>query len=1245
MRYLLLYYPFAGRLFLAALCLALGLLLDVPARQAPDLGRAARQLEQALHAKEKELSEVFANQTFLLLATENQLPEDSIRKYQDRDYTFFIYNKDDSLVYWNNNRVQPYPSDIKYATERIVEWYKIRGSEYLKIQQPFEPSVGGGTKEYNLVALIPVYARYPIQNGYLQDRFPLLPPSFSEYVTLSEKPTEYPVFDSQGKALTHLTNIKKEAYPNQPYIYWAFLFQLLAGILCIAAVQKGLHDHWTAEGASLQSMALFTGFLVGFRSLMRWLEFPSVGEYLSVFRIRFTEAQFFWFDSLGDWLLDAGLFLWWSVFCYQSLGRLIPHAGRRHHYGMAAYGTASLGIACVQLLISDLVVHSDISIEFSDFAGIDRYSLLALLGILVQSAALFLLSHRLFGQMQQAQAGAWQRWAYWAVSCGLVLLPLVAMGRLSVWGILLPALSTALYGMLMSFFVRLQYGSLVWTNVWLMFFSIIITLNIQQSTYERDLQLRRSFAYKVAEERDERMERISASIEKELIEDAYFKIYFSSVYLPGSSVLERISYRYLDNNFFGYYNYHISIFNRDDELQAFLGQWREYEEYERILQSPYVEPTESPHLFFYSNPEGSYSYISVYPISERDNKLGTIIIEFNPKNDRQQSNIYVELLSLTRSRSDEMFREFSYALYKKGRLVVNQGAGNFSATFQQDVHLLCPQGQTALLADKEGLYYLVYHAPNDHIAVVSIPTEEFWKPISIFSYIYCIGIVILILVIILNELVQRLTGKKLILFRFEDSLRERIQRGIVVVSLTSFITVGFISILYFRAEYSEYHRVRLKRRVESTVKTAAWQIRENPNTMGSALVQALSNIYNIDINLYDLSGRLISSSEPAVFDRQLLGSQMNPLAFYKLRDGQNEVIQNEEINNFEYLAAYVPLRDRYQQTIAYLYLPYDLAVDNVARLRDVANFLSALLNVYVIFLLIAGAVAFLIANSITSPLSVIGDKLNRLKLGERNEPIEWENSDEIGELVRQYNRMIAELEESAQQLKRSQRETAWREMAKQVAHEIKNPLTPMKLNIQMLQRAAGSDPERARTMIERISKTLVEQIDNLAKIASEFSDFAKMPAPENRVFNLKEVMENVFELFRQEENMQLSLQLCPEPCSVFADRNQILRVLTNLVKNAIQAIPPERGGQIDLSLVTENGTAKIEVRDNGCGIPLERHADIFVPSFTTKTFGSGIGLAMSKNIIELAQGRIYFDSEENVGTSFFVELPLEQPPA
>jgi len=308
--------------------------------------------------------------------------------------------------------------------------------------------------------------------------------------------------------------------------------------------------------------------------------------------------------------------------------------------------------------------------------------------------------------------------------------------------------------------------------------------------------------------------------------------------------------------------------------------------------------------------------------------------------------------------------------------------------------------------------------------------------------------------------------------------------------------------------------------------------------------------------------------------------------------------------------------------------------------KETQNFLAALLNLYVFLLMVAGAAAIWVANSITKPLEQIGDKLAKIKLG-KNEPLVWNSGDELGQLIAEYNRMIAKLEESTELLRQSEREGAWREMARQVAHEIKNPLTPMKLSIQYLQRAYQAQPENAEALLQKVSNTLIEQIDVLSGIASEFSSFAKMPEPQNERLVLNDLVAAVFQLFATQENaaIRFRLELPEEPLFGFADRSQLTRILTNLVKNAIQSIPDGREGAIGLALRKMGDTNLICVSDNGMGIPESVQERVFSPYFTTKSSGTGLGLAMCKGMVEAMNGRIWFETETGKGTRFFVALP------
>ena len=283
--------------------------------------------------------------------------------------------------------------------------------------------------------------------------------------------------------------------------------------------------------------------------------------------------------------------------------------------------------------------------------------------------------------------------------------------------------------------------------------------------------------------------------------------------------------------------------------------------------------------------------------------------------------------------------------------------------------------------------------------------------------------------------------------------------------------------------------------------------------------------------------------------------------------------------------------------------------------------------------------AFLLSKYITKSLKTISDKINTTRLEKSNEKIEiGDTSEEINVLVNSYNSMIDELEESAVKLATSEREQAWREMATQVAHEIKNPLTPMRLTVQNFQRKFDPTDENIHKKVDEYSKTLIQQIDTMSSIASAFSNFAKMPAQQNETLNVVKIVKLALDIFNEE---YIEFSSDTEEIIVKFDRTQLIRVVTNLVKNGIQAIPNKREPKIKVSVRTENNQVIITVSDNGAGVLEENKMKVFEPKFTTKTSGMGLGLAMVKNIVEMHKGTISFESEPNKGTTFKVTIPKE----
>jgi nitrogen fixation/metabolism regulation signal transduction histidine kinase len=401
-----------------------------------------------------------------------------------------------------------------------------------------------------------------------------------------------------------------------------------------------------------------------------------------------------------------------------------------------------------------------------------------------------------------------------------------------------------------------------------------------------------------------------------------------------------------------------------------------------------------------------------------------------------------------------------------------------------------------------------------------------------------------------------------------------------------------------------------------------------------------SNVFYTDINLYDLNGELYATSRPEVFTKGLKSSRMHPKAFEAMTKTQKEEwVQDEQIGKMNYLSAYIPFKNYDNEVLAYLNLPYFAKQGSLQK--EISTFLVSTINIYVGIFALALLVSVFLINQLSKPLLLIRQQIGRLKLGSTIELIEWDSNDEIGELVKEYNRIAVELSDSAEQLAQSERESAWREMAKQVAHEIKNPLTPMKLSIQHLQLAYKTNREDLGDRLEKTTNTLIEQIDTLSNIANAFSSFAKMPEQKKEKVVITDLLQSVINLYKNDSSISLEYDEILKDESMLADRSQLIRLFNNLIKNAIQATESIPTSAIFISLFKKNGNILIEIKDNGVGVPEEIAARIFEPNFTSKTSGTGLGLAMSKSIVEQLDGTISFSSELGVGTVFRIEFSAQ----
>jgi nitrogen fixation/metabolism regulation signal transduction histidine kinase len=413
---------------------------------------------------------------------------------------------------------------------------------------------------------------------------------------------------------------------------------------------------------------------------------------------------------------------------------------------------------------------------------------------------------------------------------------------------------------------------------------------------------------------------------------------------------------------------------------------------------------------------------------------------------------------------------------------------------------------------------------------------------------------------------------------------------------------------------------------------------QNPNNELEKLVGDVSSVQPVNINVYDLNGNLLTSSQKNIYNKGVLSYKIHPEAYYHLhRLREIEWVERENISELSFLSIYSPVIDSSGTTYAYLNIPnFQSQLD---LNQEISNFLVAIINLNAFIFLIAGVIALFITNRITRSFSIIGEKMRETNFGQ-NELIEWNRNDEISELVTEYNKMVTKLAESAAILAKSEREGAWREMARQVAHEIKNPLTPMKLSIQYLQKSILNNSPNVKELTANVANTLVEQIDHLSKIAFDFSQFANIGTTKVELFDVNEILRSLRELYHQDKQIEIELKTVPGKVMLMADKTQMNRLFTNLFQNAVEACNGLENCRIKISEAQENGTITVSIMDNGQGIPPDIQSKIFAPNFTTKSSGTGLGLAMCKGIVEQAHGEIWFETKAGEGTVFHVKLPI-----
>lgn len=1140
---------------------------------------------------------------------------DSIATESSNDQTSFFVFKNNKLVFWSKNLdVSEVKNDSSsYIISKVQNaWYIGQWSTY---------------KNVKVLSLLLLKYDYPYQNKFLKNSYN---PNFKELtgynITNQKEKTNHSIVLSDGSTI----NLSKEIKWNDNSIGLVKSILQWASFLLIFAAFIVLYHKSLFKKKPLVNLLLISLALIALRGIGLLLNFPSRSGSMLFSPEIYAHSSIN--PSLGDYLINALFFFTIVLFAYKTLIRITSKFSIKHKY-IWAIATATLmwGLfIVVDGLFASLVMHSTVTFETYRIFNISIYSILGYTAISFWIVS-FLLFVDLWIKLFQSQFDLFKV----SVTCLSGFIASLALAHLagaipSYYGI---AWAILTFSFILWFRYRGIRMSISWFLVLISFLAFYSVTLVSDYSFKKDQEVRKVLAINLSNERDPVAEMLFSNLEKRLQSDTTIHHYLEDIQRHDIEMFSYLQKAYF-NGYFKKYDFRATVcFPGSDLIMDNTDHKVDCNGFFNDMISVYGIGIPSTSFYFLNLQNGRISYVG-YAECNHKSRTSRLYIELDSKFNREQLG-YPELLLEGSLLTKSKLSAYTTAKYHQNQLIAQTGEFPY--------HLVNPfkvDSTQKFVFTNQGRYnHLVYRNDSDDIVVLSRPRESILNTTASFAYIFFFfG---LLLTAMLNLAKIPLGSKTTV-----GSFKNRIKTAMIIVVFISLILVASVSIAYSIKSFEGRNIDNLSEKLLSVMVDIERDSGKddlfapsNSDYLANKLVQ-LSNVFYTDINIYDTTGFLVGSSRPEIFERKLQDKTMNPSAWYEMNYLSNQkLIHHEEIGNMIFLSAYVPLSNQNGNVIGYLNLPY--FTRQAEFVTELYSIIVAIINIYALITLFAIAIAVIISNQISKPLELIREKIRKVDISGHNEPIKYNKDDELGQLVKEYNRMVLELADSADKLARSQRESAWREMAKQIAHEIKNPLTPMKLSLQHLVKAKREGVEDWDSMFQKFSSSLVEQINTLSNIATEFSNFAKMPVSSMVEVDINSIIDEVLTLFSGYSNTRFSyFNSHKGPIIVKGDREQLFRVFVNLAKNSVQSIDKLKKGEVTINISCNEKTVIVTISDNGRGIPEELQGRIFSPNFTTKSGGMGLGLAIVKGIVENTGGQIWFETEINTGTKFFVELPL-----
>ncbi len=1194
--------------------------------------KATTNLQITINQKERELINIIENikNDFIIDTDFNFLDfYDFDNLFEDKGFEILIYIND-TLKYWSDN-IAPVNSiyDDKIFTNNISHlengWYKIINTKY---------------NNTIIIGLLLIKHDFPYQNDYLINNFQkdfALSPETSIFL----KSGEYNIYDLDGKFLFSIL-FPDEIQISESRIFLLFLMYLAGFIFFIIFLYYFYKSfNFIFKNKTVFLLVLAADIII-LRFFLFYFDIPRILYESTLFSPHYYATSQF-LPSPGDLLVNSFLLLILSFLFFKLIKpgfKILRFKPFNKYLITFLLFSLSFGFFIIlNYLLSSLVINSTISLNLNNIFSISGISFIGFVIFPTLIISYFFISAKLLDLAYKYSASVKNYLLIFLFSLVIFILLFYFFKITDVVSLIFLVLYICSFCII--FKKNNTFISFSIIAFYLVLFSLLSTYILHKSNNIKEEGKRDLLAVKLSLKNDPLAEHIFDEVNTSILSDSILLTdIFKSQFSDSVEIIacEKIKSKFSDT-FWSKYNILVTICYKDKILNVqpenYLINCKDY--FNDIIDD-FGKLTTTDNLYFLDiNSEESNYIVSYFFAGNQNFNIDSVFlfIELSSKFIPEGLG-YPELLIDKEANINPNLSNYSYAKYKNDELIYKFGNYYYSLKLSNYHNKYDSIPQSFI---RNGFNHTHYKIDSSTDLILSNKSETFLDIIAPFSYLlifYSIYLFIFLAIIYLpfNR------------YRIELNFRNRLQFSIVSIILFSFIIIGFSTLLYIIKLNNDKNHTILSEKAHSILIELEHKLADEESLTPdmheylSKLLNKFSLVFFSDINLYDLNGNLIASSRPKIFDEGLVSDKINTIAFRHLVINKKLLfIQNEKIGNHDYLSAYVPFLNEQNKLIAYLNLPYFAKQTELKN--EISTFLTAFINIYVLLFAIAIFIAIVISRYITKPLKLLENKISKLQLGKLNEKIEWIRKDEIGSLVIEYNRMIDELANSAELLAKSERESAWREMAKQVAHEIKNPLTPMKLSVQYLKKAWDEKVSDWEQRLNRFSQTIIEQIDSLSTIASEFSDFAKMPQTKNEKIELSKIIRSSINLFKDVKFVDINFEAGKDKkYFVFADEKQILRVFNNLIKNSIQAISSTDGGKIDISINPENEFYIIKITDNGSGIPKEQADKIFFPSFTTKSGGMGLGLAIVKSIVIDAGGKIWFESQEGKGTTFKIKLPV-----